>query len=295
MSRTINSERKRNTLRRSFTVFLFLLPSLALLLVFVLWPMIYSMVLSFYEWSPLKGADFTGLANYKKLFGDSLWWESVWNTLYYIVLNVPLIIVASLGMAVLVTHTKLAKLFRGIFFMPTMLSLVATGIAWNYLLGTNNGAVNGLLDILGIEPVKWFTSGKIAMISIVIVTVWRWAGYYMVMLVAGMLDISEQYYEAASLEGAGPWQKFRYITLPELKTVIVFIALMSIIGSFQEFDLFYMITSGGPGTSTYVTGYYMYQTAFSSMDMGYASAMSVFLFVVILVFTILQNRVTKSE
>ena len=276
-------------------IFLFLLPSMLLLLVFVLWPMLYSMVLSFYEWKPLKDNVFVGLENYRELLYDKLWWTSVWNTLWYIVLNVPLIMVMALGMAALVTHTKASKLFRGIYFMPTMLSLVATGIAWNYLLGTNNGAVNGLLNTLGLGSVKWLTSGKIAMVSIVIVTAWRWAGYYMVMLVAGMLGISGQYYEAASLEGARPWQKFWYITLPELKPVLVFIALMSIIGSFQEFDLFYMITSGGPGTSTHVTGYYMYQTAFSSMRMGYASVMSVVLFVVILVFTLLQNKWTKSE
>lgn len=276
-------------------IFLFLLPSMLLLLIFVLWPMLYSMVLSFYEWNPLKDNQFVGLANYRELLHDKLWWTSVWNTLYYIVLNVPLIMILALGMAALVTRTKFSKLFRGIYFMPTMLSLVATGIAWNYLLGTNNGAVNGLLNACGLGSVKWLTSGKIAMVSIVIVTAWRWAGYYMVMLVAGMLGISEQYYEAASLEGAGPWQKFWHITLPELKPVLVFIALMSIIGSFQEFDLFYMITLGGPGTSTYVTGYYMYQTAFSSMKMGYASAMSVVLFVVIFVFTLLQNKWTKSE
>ncbi len=287
--------RMKRIRKRGIMIFLFLMPSMLLLLIFVLWPMLYSMVLSFYEWKPLKDNVFVGLANYKELLHDKLWWISVWNTLYYIALNVPLIMAMALGMAALVTHTKLSKLFRGIYFMPTMLSLVATGIAWNYLLGTNNGAVNGLLNACGLSSVKWLTSGKIAMVSIVIVTAWRWAGYYMVMLVAGMLGISEQYYEAASLEGARPWQKFWYITLPELKPILVFIALMSIIGSFQEFDLFYMITSGGPGTSTYVTGYYMYQTAFSSMRMGYASAMSVVLFVVILIFTLLQNKFTKSE
>ena len=117
----------------------------------------------------------------------------------------------------------------------------------------------------------------------------------MVMFVAGMLGISEQYYEAADLEGAGRFQKFRYITLPQLKPMIYFVALMSIIGSFQEFDLFYMITLGGPGTATYVTGFYMWQTAFSSMKMGYASAMSVVLFVIVLLFTVIQNKVTQAD
>ena len=287
--------KKRINIKHELTIAAFLLPSMLLLIIFVLWPMLDSMYLSFFKWNPLKANEFLGLENYRNLMKDKIWWISVKNTIYYIVLNVPLIIIVSLIMASLVMKTKASKLFRGIYFLPTMLSLVATGIVWNYLLGTNNGVVNGLLKSLGLGQVKWFTSSKVAMISIVIVTIWRWAGYYMVMIVAGMLDISEQYYEAADIDGASSWQKFCHITLPGLRPILVFIALMSVIGSFQEFDLFYMITSGGPGTSTYVTGFYMYQAAFSSMKMGYASAMSVVLFVVILIITLFQNKVTKGE
>lgn len=286
----------QQNLYNTFYVIAFLLPSFLLLAVFVFWPMIYSMVLSFFDWNPLKGKEFTGLANFQTLFHDNLWWTSLRNTIYYIVLNVPLILLTSLAMAVIVVSLgRTSKLFRGIFFVPTMLSLVATGIVWSYLLNTNTGVVNGLLNKIGLPSVRWFTSGKIAMLSIVIVTVWRWAGYYMVMFVAGMLGISEQYYEAAELEGATRWQKFRHITLPQLKPMIYFVSLMSVIGSFQEFDLFYMITLGGPGTSTYVTGFYMWQTAFSSMKMGYASAMSVVLFVIVLVFTLIQNKLTQTD
>lgn len=287
---------KRQRLYNSSCVILFLLPSFLLLAVFVFWPMIYSMVLAFFEWNPLKGKEFTGLENFRTLVQDDLWWTSLKNTVYYIILNVPLIVAAALGLAeIVVSVGRTSKLFRGIYFVPTMLSLVATGIVWSYLLNTNTGVINGLLNRIGLPSVKWFTSGKVAMLSIVIVTVWRWAGYYMVMFVAGMLGISEQYYEAADLEGAGRFQKFRYITLPQLKPMIYFVALMSIIGSFQEFDLFYMITLGGPGTATYVTGFYMWQTAFSSMKMGYASAMSVVLFIIVLLFTVIQNKVTQAD
>ncbi|WP_343248339.1 sugar ABC transporter permease [Diplocloster hominis] len=287
---------KRQRFYHSSCVILFLLPSFLLLAVFVFWPMIYSMVLAFFEWNPLKGKEFTGLLNFRTLMQDDLWWTSLKNTIYYIILNVPLIVAAALGLAeIVVSLGRTSKLFRGIYFIPTMLSLVATGIVWSYLLNTNTGVINGLLNQIGLPSVKWFTSGKVAMLSIVIVTIWRWAGYYMVMFVAGMLGISEQYYEAADLEGAGRFQKFRYITLPQLKPMIYFVALMSIIGSFQEFDLFYMITLGGPGTATYVTGFYMWQTAFSSMKMGYASAMSVVLFVIVLLFTVIQNKVTQAD
>ena len=279
---------------------LFLLPSLILLGLFVFWPMIDSIRMSFYDWNPLKGKIFTGLENYQNLLKDKLWWTSLGNTIKYILMNVPPIVIFSIIMCELVLFANnkskvISKFIRGSFFLPCALSLVATGVAWRYLMGTNYGVINNFLSALGLEKVGWLTDGKIALGSMAIVTIWRWAGYYMVMIIAGMLNVSTQYYEAASLEGATSWQKFRYITLPELKTILIFIALMSIIGSFQEFDLFYMITSGGPGTATYVTGYYMYQQAFSSMNMGYSSAMAVFLFVVILFFTIIQNKVTSDE
>ena len=287
--------KSRTKNKNNIMVFLFLLPSLALLAVFVLWPMIYSIVLSFYDWSPLKGMSFLGLDNYKELFTDKLWWKSIFNTLYYVVLNVPLIICASLALASLVLHTRFSKLFRGIFFLPTMLSLVATGIVWNYLLSTNNGAVNGLLNAIGLPSVKWFTSGKVAMISIVIVTVWRWAGYYMVMVVAGRLEISQEFFEAADLDGANAWHTFVYITLPQLKPVLTYIILMCVIGTFQEFDLVYTMTNGGPGTSTYLTGLTLYKTAFSSLKMGYSCTMAVFIFILSIIISVVQLKLTSDK
>lgn len=274
---------------------LFLLPSAILLILFVFWPMIDSFRLSFFDWNPLKAAKFIGWGNCEKLFGDKLWWTSLFNTLYYIVLNVPLILLVALAMSLLVVNMRSgAKAFKAMYFSPTLISLVATGIIWEWLLGTNNGAVNGMLSRLGLAPVKWFSSNAMAMISIVIVTTWRWAGYYMVIIVAGLESISPHYYEAARLEGASAWQTFRNVTLPFLYPVLFFIAMMSVIGSFQEFDLFYMITLGGPGTATYVTGFLMWQTAFTNMKMGYASAMSTILFLIVLVVTIIQNRTNQS-
>ena len=274
---------------------LFLLPSAVLLAVFVFWPMLNSVELSFFNWNPLKPKALVGWENYARLFSDTLWWTSFQNTLYYIVLNVPLIAAAALGMALLVTSVKTAtKFFRGVYFLPSLISLVATGIVWQWLMGTNNGVLNSYLRLAGLEPVKWFSDTQTAMVSIVIVTIWRWAGYYMVILVAGINGISEHYYEAADIEGAGAWQKFRWITLPFLYPVLLFIVLMSTIGSFQEFDLFYMITLGGPGTATYVTGFLMWQTAFTNMKMGYASAMSTILFLIILGFTMIQNHFNRE-
>ena len=276
----------------------FLVPSFLLLLAFVFWPMVYSAIMSFFDWDPLKGASFTGLKNYIKLAKDDLWWDSVINTLYYIVLNVPLIIVFTLMMSeVVVSFVKrspvLSKVLRSTYFLPSVLSLVATSIAWRYMMNTNTGSINGILVKLGLDPVGWFTNADIAMLSIVIITIWRWAGYYMVMLVAGRMGISEEYYEAASIDGASRSRQFFSITLPLLRPILYVIALMSIIGSFQEFDLFYMITSGGPGTSTYVTGYYLYQSAFFSRKMGYACAMAVILFIFVFLLTLAQSKLSN--
>ena len=198
---------------------MFLLPSALLLLIFVLWPMLYSGVMSFFNWDPLKGASFIGVKNFVKLMKDELWWTSLKNTLFYIVLNVPLIILFALAMSELIValakrSTFLSKLFKSVYFLPAVLSLVATSIAWRYLLNTNTGSINGILVSLGFDSVGWFTNGKLAMLSIVIITTWRWAGYYMVMIVAGRLSISEEYYEAANIDGANGWQKFTGITLP---------------------------------------------------------------------------------
>lgn len=289
---------KRKT-KNMIVALIFLIPSMVLLLVFVLWPMIYSVVMSFFEWNPLKGKTFIGLENYTTLLHDSLWWTSFKNTILYILMNVPLIVVFAILMSELVLFINkkcgmVSKFMRSVYFLPCVLSLVATGVAWRYLLGTNYGVINAMMNSIGLPSVGWLSNEKVALISLAIVCVWRWSGYYMIMVVAGRLEISPSYYEAASVEGAGAWRKFRSITLPLLRPVLFYIILMCVIGTFQEFDLVYSMTAGGPGDSTYLTGYYLYKAAFSSLKMGYSSAMAVFLFVVSLVFSALQMKFDKS-
>jgi ABC-type sugar transport system permease subunit len=294
----ISSSKIKN--RETVSVLLFLLPSLLLLAVFVFWPMMYSLILSFFDWNPLKDKKFIGLDNFKTLISDKLWWTSLKQTIYYIALNVPLIIISSILLALLVValgkySSRISNIFRGIFFIPTMLSLVATGIVWLWLLSANYGAINSLLERVGIKPVQWLSSSKMAMISIVIVTTWRWAGYYMVIFIAGLQSIPRHFYEAAAIDGASPVVQFKYITMPALYPTIFFVSLMSIIGSFQEFDLFYMITLGGPSTATYVTGFYMWRTGFSLLKMGYASSMSTVLFIIMLLFTVIQLLINRKR
>ena len=279
---------------------LFLLPSLVLLVLFVFWPMLDSIRMSFYDWNPLKGKTFNGIENYVNLVHDKLWWSSLRNTIVYILMNVLPIVIFAILMSelVLFANTKnksISKLVRGVFFLPCALSLVATGVAWRYLMGTNYGVINNFLNAIGLPSVGWLTDGKTALLSMAIVTIWRWAGYYMVMVVAGRLEISKEYYEAADLDGANAWHKFISITLPQLKPVLTYIILMCVIGTFQEFDLVYTMTNGGPGTSTYLTGLTLYKTAFSSLKMGYSCAMAVFIFLLSIIISVLQLKLTSEK
>ena len=279
---------------------LFLLPSLILLGLFVFWPMVDSIRMSFYDWNPLKGKIFTGLENYQNLLKDKLWWTSLGNTIKYILMNVPPIVIFSIIMCELVLFANnksevISKFIRGSFFLPCALSLVATGVAWRYLMGTNYGVINNFLSILGFEKIGWLTDGKIALGSMAIVTIWRWAGYYMVMVVAGRLEISQEFFEAADLDGANAWHKFVYIALPQLKPVLTYIILMCVIGTFQEFDLVYTMTNGGPGTSTYLTGLTLYKTAFSSLKMGYSCTMAVFVFILSIIISVVQLKLTSDK
>lgn len=279
---------------------LFLLPSLVLLALFVFWPMLDSIRMSFYDWNPLKGKTFNGIENYVNLVHDKLWWSSLRNTIVYILMNVLPIVIFAILMSelVLFANTKnksISKLVRGVFFLPCALSLVATGVAWRYLMGTNYGVINNFLNAIGLPSVGWLTDGKTALLSMAIVTIWRWAGYYMVMVVAGRLEISKEFYEAADLDGANAWHKFISITLPQLKPVLTYIILMCVIGTFQEFDLVYTMTNGGPGTSTYLTGLTLYKTAFSSLKMGYSCAMAVFIFLLSIIISVLQLKLTSEK
>ena len=162
-------------------------------------------------------------------------------------------------------------------------------------MGTNYGVINNFLNALGLPSVGWLTDGTTALVSMAIVTIWRWAGYYMVMVVAGRLEISKEFYEAADLDGANAWHKFVSITLPQLKPVLTYIILMCVIGTFQEFDLVYTMTNGGPGTSTYLTGLTLYKTAFSSLKMGYSCTMAVFIFLLSIIISVLQLKLTSEK
>jgi len=272
---------------------IFLTPSFLGLMTFVFGPMIVSFWYSFNSWNLLSPMEFIGLENFKELMKDKLWWTSLRNTVWYSVLNIPLVIAVALAMALIINKkgAKFTGFLKGIFFLPVVCSEVAISIIWQWILSSNFGLLNMVLQMLKLPPQEWLASTKLAMISVVIVVVWRWAGYEMVILLGGLNDIPEEYYEAAKIDGANGRQQFIYITMPLLRPILFFISTTCLIGSFQTFDIIYMLTRGGPGSSTYLTGYYLYQNAFSFLKMGYASAVAVCLFFILLVLTALQMRV----
>ncbi len=278
--------------------YLFILPSLIHLLVFLLIPLVFSLYLSFTDWrgpNP-QNALFIGLENYQFLLGDRRFWEAMRNTAYYTALFVPGGMIASLIVA-LVMNQKLkgVNFFRTLFFMPVISSWVAVSIIWITLLDPQVGILNYLLQQVGIAPVNWLGTPGTAMIAIVIIAIWKGLGFQMVIWLAGLQAIPEELHEAAEIDGANRWQGFIYITLPLLAPTTFFLAITGVIGSFQVFSPIYVITGGGPRGSTDVVVYHIYTRAFEAYDMGYAASQAWVLFAVIFVATLIQVWLRRRQ
>jgi multiple sugar transport system permease protein len=271
--------------------YLFILPSFIHLLLFLLIPVFFSFFLSFRDWDKpaFTNAPYIGLENYSFLMSDRRFWRAMLNTAYYTVLSVPLGMAFSLGIAV-VLNRKLrgVNLFRTLFFMPVISSWVAVSIIWVTLLDPNAGVVNYLLSLVGIAPINWLGNANTAMISLVIISIWKSAGFNMVIWLAGLQGIPRELYEAASIDGASRWQLFWRITLPLLAPTSFFLAITGVIGSFQVFSPVYTITKGGPLDSTDVVVFHIYRESFQEFNFGYASAMAWVLFAVIFIATLAQ-------
>ncbi len=275
--------------------YLFLLPSFLSVVVFLLFPLGMGVAVSFTEWSTLQAPKFIGLANYDHLIHDQRVGISLLNTAYYALLLVPLDLVLPLLLA-LAMNQKIKGIvaFRTFFFMPVVTSMVAVALIWRWLYNSEYGLLNTLLYGLGLQPVGWLTEPAWAMPSIVLMTAWKGAGYNMILYLAGLQGISEQYYEAAKIDGANGFEQFRYITVPALTPTMFFILVMTLIGAFQVFDSVYMMTGGGPGTATLTVVYHIYNNAFQTFSMGYAAAIAWLLFGIIFLITFVQIKVGRS-
>jgi multiple sugar transport system permease protein len=280
--------------RNGLVVALFVLPSLLPLFLFTLLPMAASAGISLLRWDLLRPPRWRGLDNYTSLLGDPAFHDAVRNTLAFIAGYLPLVYVLGLLIA-LGLHQRLRgiALFRALYFLPVVTSWVVVALVWKWLLNPQSGVVNAFLGTFGVQGPGWWTDPAWAMPSIILASAWKDLGFVMVILLAGLQAIPEDYYEAASVDGAGRWARFRHITLPLLSPATFFVIVISLINSFQVFDQIWVMTGGGPAGATSVVVEQIVKNAFEYNQMGYASAMSWVLFAVILVVTVIQFRLQR--
>jgi multiple sugar transport system permease protein len=280
---------------RKYLGFVFISPWLIAFLAFDLIPTASAFYYSFTDWNVIaKSSNWVGLANYERMFtGDRLFWPSVWNTLYYVAFAVPLGVVAGFLLALLLnSKVRFQGLFRTLFYLPAVVPTVAAIMIWLWIFDTNNGILNWLLGTVGVDPIRWLTSPDYSKPALIIMSLWT-TGSGMVIYLAGLQNIPEELYEAADIDGASGWNKLINITVPLMTPTIFFNLLLGLIGSFQIFNAAFIMTAGGPVNSTRFYMLHLYEKAFQDSQMGYASAMAVLLFLVVLVITIFVNWSSK--
>ena len=289
-------DRSHGTFSQTLTPLLFLAPNLAVFGLFIILPAVLGLRMSFFDWSILDGANYVGLKNFRNILADPMFWLTLKNTGVYVLAVVPLLCVLALALALpLSEEGKGMGFFRVVFYLPTMLSMIIVGIAWRWILGYDLGIVNYLVKLLGGKAIPWLTDGGMATLSLVFVTIWTRVGYFMMMFVGGLQAIPRVYYEAAEIDGAGRFRRLRSITLPLLRPIALVVVVLSTIEAFKSYELIFVLTQGGPGTSTKFLVQYIYQAAFQEDRMGYSSAMSVVLLLIVGLFTAIQFSAQREE
>lgn len=295
-TKTKKSRTKRD---QSMVAYLFILPHLASVLLFLFVPLIYSLVISVYDFNMFKGfagSVFVGLENYFQLFTDEKVWISLANNIKYMFGTIPITLALALLLAVLLNDKVFfKKTFRSIFFLPYIASAAAMAMVWMRIFSPTMGLINGWLKKLGLDNLPgWLASEEWAMPALFIIALWGSLGYNIVIYMGGLQGIDKGLYEASEIDGANFWQKLRYITIPMLSPTTFFLIITGVIGSFQVFGNINIMTQGGPGTSTHVIAYYTYSLAFRYYKMGYSSAVSWLLMALIMVVTLIQWKGQKK-
>ena len=296
--RAPRSPRLSNDARERLAGYLFVAPDAIGLLIFVGGPMVLSLSLGFFSVSGFGEYAFVGLANYRRMIADPLFWRSLQVTVLYVVALVPLLYVTGLGLALLVqANSRFNTVARSLLFMPQTVSLVVVALVWQVLLVDKIGVFNQVGAVFGVGSISWLGDPRFALFSVIVISVWFLMGFYMLIFLGGLQDIPSEYYEAARIDGAGPVQSFFEITLPLLQPTSLFVLLVSTVtavcGS-QTFDLIYVMTKGGPANSTSLAIFYIYQQAFLFNEYGYAAAMASVLVVVLMAITVLLFMLTRG-
>ena len=278
------------TAKQALFGYVILLPTVAILLVFRFLPMLQAFWISLHEYDLIRPPRFVGLENFIDLLWDPLFLNSARVSVAYVVFSCVPVWVLSLGLAVLFNREIRARnLFRSAAFMPVVMPMVVNALVWTFMYH-QDGVVNTILGWFGIDPVPWLRSSTWALWAVIIIGIWRATPYYMVIFLAGLQAIPNEYYEAAKIDGADAWTEFRHITLPLLRPTTLLVMVMSVIVAMKVFAVPLIMTGGGPADSTRVLPLFIYQTAFEFFKMGRAAAMSVFLFAAVMVFTLFQIR-----
>ncbi|MBN1354796.1 sugar ABC transporter permease [bacterium] len=275
----------------------FLLPTLLIITAFHVIPIFYSFALAFFNWDLLTSARFVGLRNFVLLFHDPLFWKSIVNTLYFTAVSVPANMILALVVAMLLNNRiKGIDAYRVIYFIPVITSINAVSIVWKLIYHPNMGLLNKMLETAQIPGQRWLLDPQWAMLAIIVMSVWKHLGYNVIIFLTGLKNISPHLYEAAMVDGASRWHRFRHITWPMLSPVTFFVLIMSIIGSFQVFAQIYMMTpGGGPMNSTTTIVFYLYKVGFGDFHFGYAAAIAFELFIMIFLLTLLQKLVVEKR
>ncbi|MDQ0220002.1 sugar ABC transporter permease [Peribacillus cavernae] len=289
--------------KSQLTSSLFVLPYLLLFTVFLLIPIIYGIWMSLHNWDLLSPVhEFVGLKNYLNIFDpasylNNLFFTGLKNTLLFVVFSVPLLVVVGLGLALLINSlpARIRGLFRTVYFIPYSVSVSVVAIIWLWILDTNSGLINQYLQKFNLPVIAWLTDMPWAWISLVIATLWWTIGFNMIIFINALNDVSEELYEAGALDGASRWQRFRFITLPSIKPIMLFVLITSTIASFNIYGQPYLMTRGGPGDSTKVLLMNIVDEAFKQRQLGSAAAMSLLMALMMIIISVIQFRISNRK
>lgn len=282
--------------RKKILPYLLVSPYVVHFILFVAFPVVFSIILTFHKWNIISPMEYTGVNNYIRLFNDKTFFKSIGNTLIFLVIHIPLQIIVALFLAeILNQKIKLRGAFRGAFFLPVIVSGVVVTILWQQLYGYDTGLLNRLLTSIGLGKIGWLTDPNMAMSSIALMATWKNVGLYIVLFLVGLQTVPTQYYEAADLEGATHWQKFFKITLPMINPTIFMVVILSTIGGFSLFIEPYIMTGGGPLNSTVSAVLYIYKQGFFYYHMGYAATLGLFFAFIILAVVMIQKKFIEKD
>jgi len=282
--------------KKDILPYLIVSPYLLHFSLFVAFPVMFSIVLTFHKWNIISPMEFKGLTNYFHLLNDVVFFKSILNTLIFLIIHIPLQIIVALFLAeILNQNIKFRGLFRGAFFLPVIVSGVVVTVLWQQMYGFDAGLINRLLTSIGLNKIGWLTYPNVAMTSIAVMATWKNVGLYIILFLVGLQTVPHHYYEAADLEGASKIQKFFKITLPMINPTIFMVVLLSTIGGFSLFIEPYVMTGGGPLNSTISAVLYIYKQGFFYYHMGYAATLGLFFAIIIMVVVIIQKKYVEKD